>query len=89
MQLGQPTEGSHPGESGQSILEYYLHGHLIDVNHYCRSTTTISAAVVISPKRLLERAITGGVHHFRWVFLVACCFFAVGLFASSCAAAVR
>ena len=27
MQLGQPTEGSHPGESGQSILEYYLHGH--------------------------------------------------------------
>jgi len=27
MQLGQPIQGSHPGESGQSILEYYLHGH--------------------------------------------------------------
>lgn len=27
MQLGQPTQGSHPGESGQSILEYYLQGH--------------------------------------------------------------
>lgn len=24
MQLEQPTQGSHPGESGQSILEYYL-----------------------------------------------------------------
>jgi len=27
MQLGQPIQGSHPGESGHSILEYYLHGH--------------------------------------------------------------
>ena len=27
MQLGQPIEGRHPGESGQSILEYYLHDH--------------------------------------------------------------
>jgi uncharacterized protein len=27
MQLGQPIQGSHPGESGQSILEYYLQGH--------------------------------------------------------------
>lgn len=26
MQLGQPIQGSHPGESGQSILEYYLQG---------------------------------------------------------------
>jgi predicted RecB family nuclease len=24
MQLEQPTQGTHPGESGQSILEYYL-----------------------------------------------------------------
>jgi uncharacterized protein len=27
MQLGQPIQGTHPGESGQSILEYYLAGH--------------------------------------------------------------
>jgi predicted RecB family nuclease len=26
MQLGQPIQGSHPGESGASILEYYLAG---------------------------------------------------------------
>ncbi|MFK7823594.1 MAG: TM0106 family RecB-like putative nuclease [Oligoflexales bacterium] len=27
MQLGQPIEGSHPGESGKSILEYFLQDH--------------------------------------------------------------
>jgi len=27
MQLSQPTQGVHPGESGQSILEYYLQDH--------------------------------------------------------------
>jgi predicted RecB family nuclease len=27
MQLGQPTQGTHPGESGLSCLEYLLHGH--------------------------------------------------------------
>lgn len=27
MQLGQPTKGSHPGESGQSALAYLLQGH--------------------------------------------------------------
>ena len=27
MQLGQPIQGAHPGESGMSILEYYLKGH--------------------------------------------------------------
>jgi hypothetical protein len=27
MQLGQPTQGSHPGETGLSCLEYLLHGH--------------------------------------------------------------
>ena len=27
MQLSQPTQGSHPGESGLSALEYLLHGH--------------------------------------------------------------
>ncbi|GHF12537.1 nuclease [Kordiimonas sediminis] len=27
MQLGQPIQGSHPGESGMSILEYLLEGH--------------------------------------------------------------
>ena len=27
MQLAQPTQGSHPGESGQSCLEYYLQDH--------------------------------------------------------------
>ena len=27
MQLGQPIQGSHPGESGKSILEYYLQDH--------------------------------------------------------------
>ena len=27
MQLGQPTQGSHPDESGQSILEYLLQDH--------------------------------------------------------------
>lgn len=26
MQLGQPIQGSHPGESGQSVLEYLLEG---------------------------------------------------------------
>jgi predicted RecB family nuclease len=27
MQLGQPIQGTHPGESGKSILEYYLGGY--------------------------------------------------------------
>ncbi|MCB1064816.1 MAG: TM0106 family RecB-like putative nuclease [Verrucomicrobiae bacterium] len=27
MQLAQPVKGSHPGESGQSALSYYLDGH--------------------------------------------------------------
>ncbi len=27
MQLGQPIQGAHPGESGLSALDYYLHGH--------------------------------------------------------------
>lgn len=27
MQLEQPVEGSHPGESGKSSLEYFLQGH--------------------------------------------------------------
>ena len=27
MQLGQPVQGNHPGESGQSILEYLLQDH--------------------------------------------------------------
>jgi len=27
MQLGQPAQGTHPGESGQSILEYLLQDH--------------------------------------------------------------
>lgn len=27
MQLPQPVEGTHPGESGSSILDYYLEGH--------------------------------------------------------------
>jgi uncharacterized protein len=27
MQLAQPMQGSHPGESGLSCLEYLLHGH--------------------------------------------------------------
>ena len=27
MQLGQPIKGTHPGESGMSVLEYYLKGH--------------------------------------------------------------
>ncbi|MBW2280147.1 MAG: TM0106 family RecB-like putative nuclease [Deltaproteobacteria bacterium] len=27
MQLGQPIQGSHPGESGASVLEYLLQGH--------------------------------------------------------------
>ncbi|MGH7630471.1 MAG: TM0106 family RecB-like putative nuclease [Gemmatimonadales bacterium] len=27
MQLGQPTRGAHPGESGLSCIEYVLHGH--------------------------------------------------------------
>jgi len=27
MQLGQPIQGVHPGESGQSVLEYYLQEH--------------------------------------------------------------
>ena len=26
MQLGQPTQGSHPGESGYSVLDYLLEG---------------------------------------------------------------
>ena len=29
MQLGQPIQGSHPGESGMSILEYLLEGQAI------------------------------------------------------------
>jgi uncharacterized protein len=27
MQLGQPIQGVHPGESGQSVLEFLLHNH--------------------------------------------------------------
>jgi hypothetical protein len=27
MQLGQPSQGSHPGETGLSCLDYLLHGH--------------------------------------------------------------
>jgi predicted RecB family nuclease len=27
MQLSQPTQGTHPGETGPSCLEYLLHGH--------------------------------------------------------------
>lgn len=27
MQLGQPLRGAHPGESAQSVMEYYLAGH--------------------------------------------------------------
>lgn len=27
MQLSQPLQGSHPGETGKSCLEYVLHGH--------------------------------------------------------------
>jgi uncharacterized protein len=27
MQLGQPIQGSHPGESGLSVLDYYLEDH--------------------------------------------------------------
>lgn len=27
MQLGQPIQGTHPGDSGMSILEYYLQDH--------------------------------------------------------------
>ena len=26
MQLGQPTQGFHPGESGSSVLDYLLQG---------------------------------------------------------------
>jgi uncharacterized protein len=29
MQLGQPTQGSHPGESGLSLLDYYLRDHAV------------------------------------------------------------
>ena len=29
MQLSQPTQGSHPGESGQSLLEYLLQDHAV------------------------------------------------------------
>ena len=29
MQLGQPIQGSHPGESGQSLLEYLLQEHAV------------------------------------------------------------
>lgn len=27
MQLEQPLQGTHPGHSGQSIMEFFLHGH--------------------------------------------------------------
>jgi uncharacterized protein len=33
MQLGQPIQGSHPGDSGRSILEYALGGHAVVPNH--------------------------------------------------------
>jgi predicted RecB family nuclease len=33
MQLGQPILGVHPGESGQSILEYYLQKHVTIPEH--------------------------------------------------------
>ena len=33
MQLGQPIQGSHPGDSGQSILEYALAAHAVVPEH--------------------------------------------------------
>lgn len=33
MQLDQPVHGVHPGESGTSILEYYLQGHATVPDH--------------------------------------------------------
>jgi hypothetical protein len=33
MQLGQPIQGVHPGESGTSILEYYLQEHVTIPEH--------------------------------------------------------
>lgn len=33
MQLGQPIQGSHPGESGQSLLEYLMQGHQTAPDH--------------------------------------------------------
>ncbi len=33
MQLSQPIQGSHPGESGQSILEYVLEDHAVVPPH--------------------------------------------------------
>jgi superfamily I DNA and/or RNA helicase len=29
MQLSQPIQGSHPGDSGQSLLEYLLQAHAV------------------------------------------------------------
>ena len=47
---GETSEGAPDAKSSSG---WDWPAPAIDVNHYCRSTTTISAAVVISPKRLL------------------------------------
>jgi hypothetical protein len=33
MQLGQPIQGSHPGESGSSVLDYLLHDQALNKMH--------------------------------------------------------
>jgi len=33
MQLEQPIQGAHPGQSGSSALGYYLHGHAVIPDH--------------------------------------------------------
>ena len=59
------------------------------VNYYCRSTPTTSAAVVDSPELQGEGVSTGGVLHFRLLFLLARRPRAAGRFASAWASAVR
>ena len=50
MQLGQPIQGSHPGESGQSVLEYFLQGH---------ATIPASLGLFLDRSRRMHPAVCG------------------------------
>ena len=77
--------GEHHPLRGNDEIQSVLNG----VNYYCRSTPTTSAAVVDSPELQGEGVSTGGVLHFRLLFLLARRPWAAGRFASAWASAVR
>ncbi len=71
----QPVDAASRNLTGlhwSSFASLYF-AWVIDVNHFCRLTTTILTAVVSSPIFWHEGAFTGGVHHFRLFLLLPRC----------------